>query len=125
MRSMTSQGHPSVRFDRALKTANLAIIIPAALELPRPILLRDGLRVLLAIRDLDAGRYSPAAARFAAAFTMRHRLVIAEVQLVVAALAALGTDTPTAGGEVLVGLLKSHGEHEAAAHLNHWLPGDA
>ena len=118
---MTAQGHPSTRFDRALKTRNLALIIPAALELPRPILLRDGLRVLLAIRELDARRYPAAAARFAATFTTRHRLTLAEAQLVVAALVALGGEAPGTGGEVLMSLLESHDEHEAAGHLGVWL----
>jgi hypothetical protein len=121
IRSVTAQGHPSTRFDRALKTRNLGIIIPAALELPRPIQLRDGVRVLLAIRDLDPGRYPPAAARFGATVTTRHRLAIADAQLVIAALAAMGSDSPVAGGEVLVSLLEAHDEHQAAAFLSQWL----
>jgi hypothetical protein len=60
---MTSQGHPMARFERALATNNPGIIIPAAWKLPRPILLRDGLRVLLVIRDRQPERYPARRAR--------------------------------------------------------------
>jgi hypothetical protein len=66
---MTSQGSAMRRFELALQTGDPNRIVPAALELPRPIHLSHGVRVLLALRDAGAGageRYRQSAARFAA-----------------------------------------------------------
>lgn len=119
--AMTSQGHPLARFQRALENGNPDIVIPAALELPRPILLRDGLRVLLVLRDRAPDRYPLAAARWAASFITRRKLTLADAQLAVAALQALASDHPVAGGQALEALLERYGEQQAAGHLGDWL----
>ena len=54
-----------MRFERAVRTGNPNLVIAAAHELPRPVLLRDALRVLLVLAVADADRYPPAAARSA------------------------------------------------------------
>jgi hypothetical protein len=63
---MTSQGSALMRFERAVRTGNPNLVIAAAHELPRPVLLRDALRVLLVLAVADADRYPAAAARFGA-----------------------------------------------------------
>ena len=60
---MTSEGHPTARFQRALTTGNLLIVEAAARELPR-IGLDDALSILaLLAADHDA-RFDRAAARW-------------------------------------------------------------
>jgi hypothetical protein len=50
-----------MRFERAVRTGNPHLVIAAAHELPRPVLLRDALRVLLVLAVADADRYPPLA----------------------------------------------------------------
>jgi hypothetical protein len=121
MCSMTSQGSALVRFDRAVRTGNPNIVIAAAHELPRPVLLRDALRVLLVLAVADHGRYPPAAARFGARLVAERKLSVAEAQLVFAALQTLPGSDPLAGGEALCVLLEQHGERDGARYLEEWL----
>lgn len=118
---MTSQGHATTRFERALATGNPGIVVPAGLELPQPILLHDGLRVLLVLRDHAPEKYPIAAARWAASLARRRKLTLAQAQLAIAALQGLGSEHPVAGGQALEAFLEQHGEHQPAAHLGAWL----
>lgn len=121
MCSMTSQGSAIVRFDRAVRTGNPNLVIAAAHELPRPVLLRDALRVLLVLAAADPDRYPPAAARFGARLVVERKLSVAAAQLAFAALQTLAGSDPLAGGEALCVLLEQHGERDAARYLEEWL----
>jgi hypothetical protein len=121
MCSMTSQGSALMRFERAVRTGNPRIVIAAAHELPRPVLLRDALRVLLVLAVADPDRYPPAAGRFGARLVAERRLSVAEAQLAFAALQTLPGSDPLAGGEALSVLLEHHGESDGAQYLEEWL----
>jgi len=123
MCSMTSQGSALTRFERAVRTGNPNIVIAAAHELPRPVLLRDALRVLLVLAVADTARYQPAAARFGARLVAERKLSVSEAQLAFAALQTLPRADPIAGGEALSVLLEQHGERDAARYLEEWLRG--
>jgi hypothetical protein len=110
-----------MRFDRAVRTGNPNVVIAAAHELPRPVLLRDALRVLLVLAAADQGRYPPAAARFGARLVAERKLSVAEAQLVFAALQTLAGSDPLAGGEALCVVLEQHGERDGARYLEEWL----
>ena len=69
-----------MRFERAVRTGNPNLVIAAAHELPRPVLLRDALRVLLVLATADPDRFPPAAARFGARLVNERRLSVAEAQ---------------------------------------------
>ena len=121
MCSMTSQGSALMRFERAVRTGNPNIVIAAAHELPRPMLLRDALRVLLVLAVADRNRYPAAAARFGARLVAERKLSVSEAQLAFAALQTLAEPGPLAGGEALSVLLEQHGERDAARYLDEWL----
>ncbi|MGZ6575494.1 MAG: hypothetical protein ACXVFQ_21060 [Solirubrobacteraceae bacterium] len=114
---MASQGSAITRFDRAVQTGNPNIVIAAAHELPRPVLLRDALRVLLVLAAAAPHRYPPAAARFGARLVVERKLSVAEAQLAFAALQTLPGSDPLAGGEALCVLLQRHEERDAARYL--------
>lgn len=109
------------RFERAVATGNPILVLAAAHELPKPIPLRDALRVLLVLATADAERFPAAAARFGSRFVTECRLDVAEAQLAFAALAALVRPEAAAGGEALCSLLVGHGEQKAAEYLGEWL----
>jgi hypothetical protein len=96
-------------------------VIAAAHELPRPVLLRDALRVLLVLATADPDRFPPPAARLGARLVNERRLSVIEAQLVFAALQTLPSPEPLAGGEALCVLLEHHGERDAARYLAEWL----
>ena len=76
---VTSQGSAYSRFQRALKTGNLAIIRSAAAELPQ-VNLGDALAVCVAIREAEPHRYERAALRWLARFCVeRPDATLAEV----------------------------------------------
>ena len=107
MCSMTSQGSPHSRFQRALKTRNLLLIRGAALELPRPLRLEEALEVCLVYRDAAPDRYDRAAVRWIARYcTERPQLTLAHVDAAVEAFQQLRTD-PAAGLERLQALAAS------------------
>jgi hypothetical protein len=110
-----------MRFERAVQTGNPNLVIAAAHELPRPVLLRDALRVLLVLAAANSDRYQPAAARFGARLVAERRLSVAEAQLAFAALQTLPESDPLPGGEALCALLERHGEPDAARYLGEWL----
>ena len=66
-RIVTSDGNPYSRFQRALKTQNLAIIRTAAAELPS-VPLRDALTVCVVIRERQPDAFERAALRWLARF---------------------------------------------------------
>jgi hypothetical protein len=110
-----------MRFERAVRTGNPNLVIAAAHELPRPVLLRDALRVLLVLAVADADRYPAAAARFGARLVVERKLSVADAQLAFAALQTLAGPDPLAGGEALVVLLERHREGDGARYLEQWL----
>jgi hypothetical protein len=76
---VTSQGSSYSRFQRALKTGNLAIIRSTAAELPQ-VDLGDALAVCVAIREAEPHRYERAALRWLARFCVERRdATLAEV----------------------------------------------
>ena len=66
---MTSEGNPYARFRRALETGNEALVVAAALELPR-VALDDALRICLVLRGGDPTRYERAAVRWLGRFAL-------------------------------------------------------
>jgi hypothetical protein len=86
---MTSDGNPYARFRRALETGNEALVIAAALELPR-IALDDALRICLVLRGGDRARYERAAVRWLGRFALEARnATIDDLRLAADALDAL------------------------------------
>jgi hypothetical protein len=86
---MTSDGNPYARFKRALSTGNEALVIAAALELPR-IALDDALEICLVLRGGDPERYDRAAVRWLGRFALEARgVTIADLRAAADALAAL------------------------------------
>jgi len=86
---MTSEGNPYARFRRALATGNEALVVAAALELPR-IALDDALRICLVLRGGDPGRYERAAVRWLGRFALEGRdVTIADLRFAADALDAL------------------------------------
>jgi hypothetical protein len=114
-------GSPVARFERAIATGRPSIVLAAANELPRPLQLRDAIRVVLVLATAEPARFPAAAARFGSRLVSDHRLSIAEAQLVFAALASLPTPDPVAGAETLCVLLERHGEQRAAEYVGQWL----
>lgn len=120
---MGDAGSAVARFERAIATGRPSIVLAAAHELPKPIQLRDAIRILLVLATGDPERFPAAAARFGSRLVSEHRLSIVEAQLVFAALASLVTPDPSAGAQTLGTLLERHGEHRAARDLSGWLRG--
>lgn len=118
---MGDAGSPIVRFERAIATGRPSIVLAAANELPRPVQLRDAIRILLVLANGEPDRFPAAAARFGSRLVSEHRLSIAEAQLAFAALATLGTSDPAAGAETLCLVLERHGEQRAADYVGAWL----
>lgn len=69
---MTSDSDAYARFQRALATDNVALVIAAALELPR-VALDDALRICLVLRNGDPGQYERAAVRWLGRFALEAR----------------------------------------------------
>jgi hypothetical protein len=110
-----------MRFERAVRTGNPNIVIAAAHELPKPLLLRDALRVLLVLATAAPDRFPKAAARFGARLVSDCHLSVSEAQLAFAALHTLADPDPAPGGEALCALLERHRQPEAAHYLDEWL----
>lgn len=110
------------RFERALETGDPNRIVPAALELPRPIHLAHAVRVLLALRDAGAGdKYRESAGRFAAQLARKRGLGLTDAQLLYGALSGVGSHDPVPGAAALEALLRAHDEGLAAAHVQKWI----
>jgi len=118
---MGDAGSPVARFERAIRIGRPSIVLAAANELPRPIQLRDAVRILLVLAAREPERFPAAAARFGSRLVSERRLDITEAQLAFAALATLGTPDPAAGAETLCVLLERHGEQRAAEYVADWL----
>lgn len=121
--TMGNAGSATARFERAIAIGRPSIVLAAAHELPKPLQLRDAVRVLLVLASGDRARYPAAAARFGSRLIIERRLSIAEAQLALAALATLVEVDPAAGAEALCGLLERHGENSAAEYVAEWLRG--
>ena len=121
MFAVTAQGSAITRFDRAVRLGVPQLVIAAAHELPKPVLLRDALRVVLVLAGAGAEEFPAAAARFGARMVSERRLGLVEAQLTFASLAALAGIDRAAGGEALCVLLERHAEPEAARYLEEWL----
>lgn len=80
---MTSQGSPYTRFQRALQTSDLDVIVPALAELPH-VSLVDALEVLEVMAAKRDTRYDRAAAKFSARLTTEQRMTVEESRRVLA-----------------------------------------
>jgi hypothetical protein len=105
---MTSDGNPYSRFRRALATGNEALVVAAALELPR-VALDDALRICLVLRGGDHRRYERAAVRWLGRFALEGRDVrIEDLRLAADALDVL-PDRAAEAMERLQQLCIAHG----------------
>ena len=110
-----------MRFERAVRVGNPNLVLAAAHELPKPVRLRDALRIVLVLATAAPDRFPAAAARFGARLVSERRLPLEEAQLVFAALGTLAGVERAAGGEALCTVLERRGETEAAHYLEQWL----
>jgi hypothetical protein len=85
---VTSQGHASSRFRRALLSKNVTLIDAAAREMEH-IGLDDALRILVVLAERGDRRFEHAAARFAGRVTTERRLSLADARYVLALAEAL------------------------------------
>jgi hypothetical protein len=93
---VTSDGSPYARFRRALQTGSEALVVAAALELPR-VALDDALRICLVLRNGDPDRYERAAVRWLGRFALEAReATIEDMRLAAEALDALPERAPEA-----------------------------
>lgn len=99
---MTSSGSPYARFQRALATGKLPIVLTAAAELPT-VDLRDALAILGLIAVQDPDRYAPAAARFMQRLAAERPLTLEQQREALAALELMPREPHTAS--VLRGLV--------------------
>lgn len=83
MPSMTSQGSAYTRFQRALNSRDLDVVVPALAELPH-VDLADALDVLELMAERHDNRYDRAAAKFCARLTTERRLSVEESRRVLA-----------------------------------------
>ena len=117
---MTSQGHALTRLQRAIERGTPTQIRAIVAELPRPPALEDALAICLAFLDREPETYPRAAARWASRFAIERRLTLTEVQLTLAALAALPGDGARAGIEALIELTEKHGLRRVDELLTAW-----
>ncbi len=117
---MTSQGHALTRLHRAIERGTPTQIRAIVAELPRPPALEDALAICLAFLDREPETYPRAAARWASRFAIERRLTLTDVQLTLAALAALPGDGARAGIEALIELTDRHGLRRVDELLSAW-----
>jgi hypothetical protein len=92
---LTSGGSPYTRFQRALKTGDIALVRAAAAELPN-LGLGDALRIVWLYRE-DEPLYERAAVRWIGRFALEApRATLEDVQAAVSALAAVALGFPGA-----------------------------
>jgi hypothetical protein len=115
---LTSDGSPYGRFQKALKTGNVNLALPAARELPK-INLSDSLRLCFLLRDTDI--FERAALRWHGRYC---REVVAveldEAQAVLACLAALRGPRAEVAARTLCALLDPVQVRSARADLTAW-----
>jgi hypothetical protein len=87
-----------MRFERAVRVGNPNLVLAAAHELPKPVRLRDALRIVLVLAVGAPDQFPAAAARFGARLVSERRLPLEEAQLVFAALGTLAGVQRAAGG---------------------------
>ena len=116
--SLTSDGSPYGRFQRALTSGNVNLALAAARELPK-INLSDSLRLCLLLRDTEL--FERAALRWLGRYC---REVVAveldEAQAVLACLAALRGPRPEIAARTLCALLDPMQVKAARAELTAW-----
>jgi hypothetical protein len=78
-----------MRFERAVRIGNPNLVLAAVHELPKPVQLRDALRVVLVLAVSAPEQFPAAAARFGGRLVSERRLALEEAQLVFAALGTL------------------------------------
>jgi uncharacterized protein (DUF2384 family) len=83
MSAMTSQGSAYTRFQRAMNSRDLDVVVPALAELP-DVALTDALDVLELMAERHDARYDRAAAKFSARLTTERRLTVEESRRVLA-----------------------------------------
>jgi hypothetical protein len=116
MCSMTSQGSPYARFQRALRIGRLSLVRAAAAELPR-IDLADALSICLLIERQDEEHYERAAVRWLARLSLEAPTVaIEDLRNGLVAFEAL-PENPLGARRALADLCARHGIRRAAAAL--------
>lgn len=120
---MTSDGSAITRLRRAIANprASAMQIRAIAAELPGPVALEDALAILLALIDREPQTFSRAAARWGGRLVLERRLVLADAQLALAALAALPGPGAGAGAEALIGLSERYGLRRVDELLGDWV----
>jgi hypothetical protein len=114
MCSVTSQGHPHGRFERAVRTGNSRIAEDAARELGW-LTLPDALSLCLLYRD-DPERYERAAARWLARFVHDQQAVrLQEVELLAVLLRLAAGAESTGALDTLEAILTARG-----IRVNRW-----
>jgi hypothetical protein len=116
------QGSAYSQFTRALRRQNFMLAWTMAAEPPK-VALADFLSLLLLALDEQPWRFETAAPRWHALVCAEARLTLAEAQLAVAALNALGGLGAVAGGQALLAICGAHGLDDAVGILDAWLAG--
>ena len=119
MRSITSQGHPSAIFRRAIERRNLIAAWAAAAEL-KAVPLADALALCLLVRDRDPARFPRLALRWHARFCAEtHAVGLEDGRLVLDLLTSVGGPEPRRAGGALRELLASY-DQALAEPLRSW-----
>jgi hypothetical protein len=117
---VTAQGGVYSQFKRALERRNFLLAWMTAAELPK-VPLADALSLLLLALDQQPWRFETAAPRWHARLCDEARLTLAEAQLALAALQALGGPGAVGGGQALAAVCGSHGLDDVVGVLDGWL----
>jgi hypothetical protein len=117
---VTSQGSAYSQFKRALDRRNFLLAWTLAADLPK-VPLADALSLLLLALEQQPWRFDLAAPRWHGRLCAEARLTLAEAQLALAALDALGGPGAAAGGRALVAVFGRHGLDDAIGVLTSWL----
>jgi len=121
MCSMTSQGSPHARLQRAIASRNAPVAWATASELPY-VSLDDALALCLLLAESDPARFERAAVRWHARLCREvGGLTIDESALALSALRALPGGGGAAGVQALAAICERHGLHQAEARLEEWL----
>jgi hypothetical protein len=117
IRSVTSQGSPYARFQRALRIGRLSLVRAAAAELPQ-IDLTDALAICLLIERQEQERFERAAVRWLARLSLEAPTVgIDDLRQGLAAFEALPYN-PAGARQALADLCARHGLARAAESLH-------
>jgi hypothetical protein len=95
-----------------------------AAELPK-VPLADALALLLLALEQQPWRFETAEPRWHARLCAEARLTLAEAQLAVSALDAMGGTGAVAGGQALAAICSAHGLDDAVGVLDRWLDARA